>query len=125
MEIPSRPSKRIVFFLAVFFTVATLCPFAGGDTLQVAVTPELTSGQAMDAMQCGASACQSAQIATARQDAFRAIHDVLAHSVAVAAFGSAVLPEPQQIRAEVVRDPADLQSLQRIPLYLLHVSLIR
>lgn len=124
MRIPSRRSKYIVSSLVIFFTVATLCPFAVGDTLQAAGAPELTSGQDMDAMACGASACRSTQISTIRQDSFQTIQDVLGHSTA-ATFGSAVLPEPPRIRGEAVRDRVDLRPVQRVPLYILHASLIR
>jgi len=125
MRIANRSDKFVTFFFVFAFTVVTLCPFAVEASVPAASATELTSADDMGAMQCHVSLCQANQISAARQDSFQTIHDVVAHTLVAAAFGSSALPDPRPVRAGFVRDHFPPTSAQRVPLYLLYASLIR
>lgn len=125
MRIANRSNKFVISLFVFAFTVVTLCPFAVEASVPSASATELTSADDTGAMQCHVSWCQANQTSAARQDSFQTTHDVLAHTLVAATFGSGALPYPRQIRTGFVRDDSPPTSAQHVPLYLLHVSLIR
>lgn len=76
-------------------------------------------------MACPVSSCQVGRIETARQDIRQAIAERLVQDPTVG--GSAVVTgaELQSTRTKLVTNLAHPISAYRLPLYLLHVSLIR
>lgn len=122
-----RASLLIRAFLMVSLVVATLCPMmvmvptSAFGALEITVGPDMDMGT----MPCPASLCPSEQLSTARHDILQTIRDQLAHAVAVIVPGTAVGTEPHLTRVRFVSDSSPPRSPQHIPLYLLHVSLIR
>lgn len=109
----------------VSFAITTLCPVAVMGPTPAFGALAITAGQGMGSMSCPASLCPSERVSTIRHDVLQAIHDQLAQSAAVAVPGMVIGPEPQRTSTRFLPDIAHPRSFQHIPLYLLHVSLIR
>lgn len=120
-----RASLLIRAFLMVSLVVATFCPMTVMGSTSAFGVLEIAAGQDMGAMACPVSLCPSEQLSTVRHDILQTIHDQLAHAVTVLIPGTAVGTEPHLTRARLVSDSSYPRFPQHIPLYLLHVSLIR
>lgn len=109
----------------VSLVAVTLCPAAIVGPTPAFGAVAITAGSDMGMMPCPISSCPSERLSATRHDVLQPIHDLLAQPAAGAVSGLVSGPEPQHTSARFLPDVAHPRSLQHIPLYLLHASLIR